>query len=361
MRKHLNLIQFSRAFVPIFVILFHVKAFMLVYFHYNFLMLPDILKSGGVYYFFALSGFMAYYLYHNKFGNREMIKYFLYSRFIRIYPVYWIVTISVLVVMIVFPSLAPEHQQGMEDIIFSLLLIPNGSNLVLGVAWSLVHTVFFYLIFTIAFFKKSKFSITAAILWAMISFAFSIQLFNSSNILLNYLFNSYNLIFLSGIACAYIVLKVRINLYVSWILVIIGVAAFPLSWINAQYGYAALNIEIATTIASVFIIIGFSSIDLQKDVKIPKIAQYLGDASFSIYLTHYYCISALTIIFLQPMFNFLSNIVIAILFIVISVICGCFVYSFIEKPLNKRLKPLLKRNQRYDSKSIVKELKENAQ
>lgn len=361
MRKHLNLIQFSRAFVPIFVILFHVKAFMLVYFHYNFLMLPDILKSGGVYYFFALSGFMAYYLYHNKFGNREMIKYFLYSRFIRIYPVYWIVTIAVLVVMIVFPNLAPEHQQGMEDIIFSLLLIPNGSNLVLGVAWSLVHTVFFYLIFTIAFFKKSKFSITAAILWAMISFAFSIQLFNSSNILFNYLFNSYNLIFLSGIACAYIVLKVRLNLYLSWILAIIGVAGFPLSWINAQYGYTALNIEIATTIASVFIIIGFSSIDLQKDLKIPKVAQYLGDASFSIYLTHYYCISALTIIFLQPMFNSLSNIVIAILFIALSVICGCLVYSFIEKPINKKLKQLLKRNQRYDSKSIVKELKENAQ
>ncbi|MEW8987831.1 MAG: hypothetical protein AB2401_12690, partial [Bacillus sp. (in: firmicutes)] len=57
-RKHLNLIQFSRALVPLFVLLFHAEAFMHVYFDYDFLKLQDVSKSGGVYYFFALSGFM---------------------------------------------------------------------------------------------------------------------------------------------------------------------------------------------------------------------------------------------------------------------------------------------------------------
>jgi len=358
MRKHLNLIQFSRALVPIFVILFHVKAFMIVHFHYNFLKMPDVIKSGGVYYFFALSGFMAYYLYHNKFGNRKMIKKFLYSRFIRIYPIYWIVTVSVLLVLFIFPSIGSEHDLGISNIFPSLLLIPHKTYPILGVAWSLVHTVFFYLVFTIVFFENKTITSILTIMWTLISFAFSIKILSSSHYFINYLFNSYNLIFLSGVVCAYIVTRFKMNIYVSWVLVVIGIIGFPLSWINAQYGFKGLDIEVTTTVASILLILGFSSIDLQREIKIPKLAQYLGDASFSIYLTHYYCISALSLFLITQTFAFIPRILIAMILIVSSIVCGCIVHSLLEKPINKKLKSNLKKDDKKTTYPVITELKE---
>ena len=343
MRKHLNLIQLSRAFVPIFVLLFHVKAFMQVYFYYNFLQLPDVLKSGGVYYFFALSGFMVYYLYYKKFGNQGMIGKFLFSRFVRIYPIYWIVTFAVLLAIIIFPSLGEGHVKGVRTFITSLLLIPYETVPFLGVAWSLVHTVLFYLVFTVMFFKNRIISFVLALGWALISAAFSLNLLTSTNYVINYLFNSNNLIFLAGVACAYIVIRIKINIYVAWTFVVLGMIGFPLSWINAQYGFHGISLELTTTLASILLILGFSSIDLQKDIKIPKLAQYLGDASFSIYLTHYYSVSAFTLILLNPTFGVLPKMLIAIILIITSIICGCIVYSFLEKPINRKLKSLIKK------------------
>ena len=73
-RKRLELIQFSRALVPFLVMLFHLSGTMMAYFDYNLLGFSFIPISGGVNYFFALSGFMMYYIYRGKFGSNTSIK-----------------------------------------------------------------------------------------------------------------------------------------------------------------------------------------------------------------------------------------------------------------------------------------------
>lgn len=343
MRKQLNLIQISRVLVPIFVMLLHAKAFMANYFHYDFLHLPHVERSGGVYYFFALSGFMVYYLYRKDFGDKRKVFDFLYKRFSRIYPLYWLLTLSILPVYFFLPGVGNGSERELGHIIASLLLVPDGEFPILSVAWSLSHTILFYLVFSFVFFESKWVSIFVPFAWGIISLLFSLELLNSSHYYINFLFSFNNLIFFLGVACAYLVTRVRINYVIARVFIFIGLIGFPLSWLNDEFGYIAMDLQITTTISSIFLLTGFASIDLQKDVKIPKLAKFLGDASFSIYLTHFTCMSALCFIIRSITFIKIPNFVTAILLMVVSIIFGSIVYALLERHINRKMKDLYNR------------------
>lgn len=343
MRKHLYLIQFSRALVPLFVILFHANAFMKVYFHYDFLNLPDVVKSGGVYYFFVLSGFMVYYLYQKEFGNQKIIKQYLSSRFKRIYPSYWILTLCVLPVYFVLPGFGEGYEREIGTIITSLLLLPSENEPIIGVAWSLVHTVFFYLMFSLFFIENKTVSKLVLFIWVFLTVLFCLNLFTSSHYLMNFFFNLNNLFFLAGSASAYVVIRRKIHFVLSLVFVIIGFIGFPLSWINEQYHLVDISLQSTTGLASIFLILGLSSIDLQKDIKIPNFANYLGNASFSIYLTHYLFMSGFSKVLSSSLFLSINKMALGIVLILLSISSGCFFYSFIEKPINLKLRSTYKK------------------
>ena len=347
MRRQLNLIQFSRAIVPLFVMLFHANSMMIFYFHYNLLGFTIGAKSGGVYYFFALSGFMLYYLYHKEFGNSKKIKSFFYSRFIRIYPIYWILTLCVLPIYFVFPMMGHGYERDISTIITSLLLFHSKKEPLLGVAWSLVHTVYFYFIFSLVFLNNKKISKLLICTWAAISFAFCTNLLSSSNSLVSFLFNFNNLIFLSGVTCAYVVSKMKINYYLSLLCIFIGILGFPLSWFNTQYKFIDMSLQFTTGLSSVLLILGISAIDLQKDIKMPRIAKYLGDASLSIYLTHYTSMSVISKILRSILFLSFNKLLISLILLILPMIIGCIVYSLIEKPIIQKLKHFNTKNKIY--------------
>lgn len=343
MRKHLNLIQFSRVIIPLFVVLFHVKAFMNHYFHYNFLGLPDVSKSGGVYYFFSLSGFMAYYLYHQNFGTPSYIKDFLYSRVIRIYPVYWFLTLLILPIYFFLPSLGFENDRGLVRIVTSFLLLPHQSQPLIGVAWSLVHTMFFYLVFCLFFLKDKLFPNVIIFIWSILSVLIGFNLVPVEHYLIQYIFNVYNLMFLLGILCAQSVLKRHLTVLSAWFYIFTGIFIFPLAWVNEQFHWIRLDFQMIILLATMLIMLGFASIDLQRDVKLPKMAMFLGDASFSIYLTHYYTGTLISLFITKWFSKVLPNALVAMILIITSIISGCIVYVLVEKPIHTRLKRYRKR------------------
>lgn len=345
MRKHLYLIHFSRALVPLLVILFHAKDFMIAYFNYNFLALPDVPKSGGVYFFFALSGFMIYYLYHKEIGNPQKIKGFLISRFKRVYPFYWVLTIIILPVYFIVPQYGEGNERNVITIATSLLLLPSNSEPIIGVAWSLVHTIYFYIIFSLIFIKNKKISKLIILIWSIATLLFSLKILNTSIYLINFLFHSNNLIFLSGVACAYVITNLKINYNLSLISIIFGTTGFPLSWINTQYGFFDISLQTSTSVSSVFLILGLASIDLQTEIRIPKLATYLGNASFSLYLTNFIIMSVVSKIVKSSVLLSIPNSIKASLLIVSAIIFGCLVFSYIEKPIHQVLKKItLKEN-----------------
>lgn len=340
-RKHLAMIQFSRALVPLFVLLFHAEAFMKVYFHYDLLKLDDVPKSGGVYYFFALSGFMAYYIYHKDFGNQKVMKKYFYSRFTKIYPIYWILTLLILPIYFIVPSFGQGNERELSTIVTSFLLFPNQNEPILSVAWSLVHTVFFYMMFAVNFYKNKKMSRLVLWLWGIISFLSSIDVVSTTNYYFNFWFNFNNLIFLAGIACAYLVTKTRLSIPLAIGFIIIGIIGFPLSWYNTQFDVVNVSLQLITGVSSILLMFGLASIDLQKDITIPRIAKFLSDASFSIYLTHFITMSVICKLLSSVVILSIPKLEIGMFIIILSIITGCMVYTLLEKPLEKKFKSIL--------------------
>ncbi|MFD1926744.1 acyltransferase family protein [Sporosarcina siberiensis] len=338
MRRRLVLIQFSRALVPLLVMLFHVSEFMTGYWDYSLFGINQLPISGGVNYFFALSGFMLYYIYHTKFNKPNELKGYLLNRFIRVYPLYWIITSVAILIFLLFPHL---DEVTYHSILASFLLLPDPRDNVpiLNVAWSLVHTIYFYILFSLLFLPKKYISRAILFIFALTSLAFVRGILWSENYFINFLFNEYNLIFLAGLWSAYFILKSPFNTKLGVVIAGIGLIGFPLTWLNYIYPVIDLNFDIGTGVSSILIILGLGSIDMQKSISIPKFLNYIGNASFAIYLSHNLVLYTFTDLFsVLNVFETLGGVLTSILLMAIATTVGCLTYSFIELPLIKGLK-----------------------
>lgn len=343
-RKRLELIQFSRALVPFLVMLFHLSGTMMAYFDYNLLGFSFIPISGGVNYFFALSGFMMYYIYRGKFGQIHQFKSYLLNRLIRVYPLYWLLTCLFLFVLFLNPGFSVGHETDIDTLITSFLLVQSPRELepVINVAWSLVHTVFFYLVFSLLFFSKVNLSKAIITIWALLTIAFSLGYLYIDHYLIRFFFNQYNLIFLAGIFCAYCITHFKMNVKISILMIILGGIGFPVIWLNSIHPFIPISFDMGTGLASALIILGLGSIDMQKDMKIPRFLNYIGNAAFSIYLSHNFALDLLSELFSDlSVYDYLGGWLTSMVLLILMLSIGCIVHSFIEKPLIQRSKRVI--------------------
>lgn len=343
-RKRLSMVQFSRAFVPIMVMLFHLSLSMHEYYDFNLLGLYQLPMSGGVSYFFALSGFMMYYVYHNNFGQPKQLKNYFINRFIRIYPLYWILTLFLLPFLLLYPWYGAGHETKLGTIISSFLLSPNPSDdpPILIAAWSLKFTILFYLMFSLSFMPKPRLGKAILAIWGGMCVAVFLGYIPVTNFITGFIFNEINLILLGGMCAAYFVTHVRINWFFSFLFTITGILGFPFMWRNSLNPIYDINFDLGTGFMSILLIIGIASIDLKKDIRIPRYLNYLGNAAFSIYLSHNMSLDFFNEMFSRYyVYQALGGWVLSIILFIIMVSIGCLVHSHLEKPLINMLKKLL--------------------
>lgn len=103
----------------------------------------------GVSLFFTISGFLLMYTTQNK------QKHFLAKRFIRIIPLYWLMTIATFIAMLIMPGMA-LGEVNFEEFLKSLLFIPyqrtamKSADVVrpmVGPGWTLYYDIYFAIIF----------------------------------------------------------------------------------------------------------------------------------------------------------------------------------------------------------------------
>lgn len=344
MRQRLELIQFSRAFVPLLVMLYHVSVNMESYWDYNLLGMSTLSTSGGVSYFFALSGFMLFYIYKDKLGKPGQIKLYLKNRFIRIYPLYWVLTSIALPIFIFFPFLSLGNEINYDSIVHSLLLIPHpdGTEPILDIAWSLIYTIYFYIIFTAFFLQKRIIPKVIVAIWVLVTLGFMTNILWSEEKIPYFFFYEFNFIFLAGILAAYLLNKVRINTKMAVIISGIGLIGFPLSWLNEFHEVVNISSDLSTGLASAVLIFGLATFDLQKKISLPNFLNYLGNASLSIYLAHNLPLNAFSHIFYKlGVFEVIGGATTSIILLALITCVGCLVHSFIEKPLITYMKSKL--------------------
>ncbi|QFT90885.1 Acyltransferase family protein [Bacillus sp. THAF10] len=339
MKKHLNLIQVLRAAAILFVLIGHLTGLFYKRYEVNLLGMGEWGRTGGVDMFFVISGFMIAYLYKNKLGNPSHAAGFLQKRFLRIFPYYWLVTLGAITMLFLFPDFGDPFT--LTHITTSMLLISEDP--ILTVAWSLTHIVFFYILFSLLIARPLiGAAIVGTYLTSIVTFYFID--FYPTNTLAATLLNVSNLTIWLGAFVAFAITKYTPKPAIGALATAIGMTAFLFLWINNTY--ELVGIERWTIrpflygLSSCFLVAGLATIDLTLNIKITKPLRELGNASFSIFLTHglflmYFMHVLIGKWTLQQTLGWHLTM---LLTATLTLLAGIASYYLIEKPLNSLLK-----------------------
>jgi peptidoglycan/LPS O-acetylase OafA/YrhL len=148
---HLPSLQILRFVAAFLVVLSHAGSGIAI--EYGLLTNPFGFGAAGVDIFFVLSGFIISYTSDPARG----FTHFARRRIARVVPLYWILTVALIVVALVKPSLLNSTVVTSETILKSFFFIPfekpNGLiQPILFLGWTLCYEMFFYMIFGACFF-----------------------------------------------------------------------------------------------------------------------------------------------------------------------------------------------------------------
>lgn len=337
-KKKLELIQACRGIAALLVVLFHATEFSQQKLNQNFLAGLFTFGGAGVDFFFVLSGFIIFFAHQADISQPHKLKNFFIKRAIRVYPLYWIVTLALLPIYFLVPTFGKGYERDLEVIVKSLLLWPQENFPVLIVGWTLSYEIFFYCLFGLAIWFTPKISRFVLYSWLGGTLAFFwLSLGDRAStpqppLLLNFIFNPHNLEFALGCLAAYWVLGERVKLGITYL--ITGAVLFITSGLGDNYTTIEIPDVIAYGLPSMLIVLGAAATDLNQGWKIPAWLNELGDASYSIYLVHYPCLAAIfkaAIAF--NMVGLLGGFLSISLLTVIAIIVGWLTYLYLEKPL----------------------------
>ncbi len=351
-KKTLELIQLLRGIASMLVVLMHIT----VNYEDNsgHVFLFNIFKFGGsgVDIFFVLSGFIITYSNLKYVEKPSATGTFLKRRFVRIFPIYWLIITVFLLAQLSLPAFYNTHfDTGIGNLLQTYLLLP-GHIMLNGVSWSLTNELFFYLLFTLALLipnKKYTLFLAAFYFVILLVVALGFPQFAIGNPYIEILLFPMNMEFFMGIIIVLIVNR----LAVSWVypLLITGIGLFitgallnnaDISVFSSTSG-GALNRVLLFGFPSFLIILAVVKLELSKTIRMHNIFLHLGDASYSIYLFHLPMVAAFFKI--TDKINMDNAAVLFLLsFLLIVMVCagGIFIYQKIEKPLIEKLNKLLR-------------------
>ena len=288
-KEKLYSLQILRAYAAILVVISHV---------WNNGILPGTfneLGGFGVDIFFVISGFIMCLTVSLKNTKHENAKNFIVRRIIRIFPIYIICTIPLLLLNI--------RTDGIKDAYFyigNILLLPTFTNnphyaLVLGPGWSLVYEMLFYYIFAIIMlFTRDKYKLINALIFVLFGIVMMIRITGLQGpqlALVNFSYmigDTIMLNFAFGMILYVIYEKFKektfFNIWQSLGLLLL-LTFFGACLIYLKMPRIFSNGVISLLIVYVFI---FTHNFNLEDNQLLKHAVFIGDASYSIYLTHFY-------------------------------------------------------------------------
>ncbi|MGJ8559261.1 MAG: acyltransferase family protein [Litorimonas sp.] len=313
----------------------------------------------GVDLFFVISGFVMVWVAGDRAAGIRIAARFCWDRVTRVYPLWWVFcSLMALYFMLAYgqPASPATHTPDTAWGMFarSLLLWPQGEFPVLAVGWTLIYELAFYGLFGLLLLIPAKWRPLGLIFWGAIllyrwNFAPADSGLPSSWSMT--LADQLCLEFLIGAAVAYFLKAVRIPSVLALAILAIGVAAF----IAAMIFVSGLDGEslnrsrvIAFGLPSGVILLGVIGWEMSGSRSIAGWLRRIGDASYTLYLSHFLVLLVLKRVFVQiGLFTGVSALSMAgfmIVGLLASVIASLILYRLIERPLLRLTRaPLAKR------------------
>lgn len=291
-------IQSLRGMAAMLVVLFHLASLEANYGH-GYRLLPDAWAIGmsGVDLFFVISGFVMVTVTRWRFGLSGEPLRFLLRRATRIYSLYWFFSLLVLAVFLIGPGLVKRSlQDGGVDLVSSFLLLPQEGLPMLMAGWTLVHEMYFYLVFTLLLLFPKRLLGRLLAGWAVAVVYTSLTIPAAGNATLRLISHPLTLEFIAGGFAALSVhrhspqttarcLLAGIVLWLAGYLLHIGLgySLEPSGWLRVLvFGMPAT-----------LVVHGLAALEIDSGWTLPAWSVRLGDASYSLYLSHVLVMGAL--------------------------------------------------------------------
>ncbi|HHX5731921.1 TPA: acyltransferase family protein [Klebsiella pneumoniae] len=311
-------IQILRALAALSVVVYHIWQKTQAYnigIDYNLSFL-----SSGVDLFFIISGFIMVYIQDRK--KRTSFE-FLKERCIRIIPLYYFFTFLITSVFIISPQVFNERVFHVSDLLSSLFfvnfLFGSYPDPIVQQGWTLEYEMIFYILFSISITAhkiKTAIFITAALIVFLL-------VFGMSDIMLEFIY---------GMLAAYLCKNIKKVATIPLLLSLIGVAMLMVDKLSIYTQYRSIYYGLPCLLI-------FIGLLLTKELNLKKM-EFIGDASYSIYLSHFIVIPVICKIFVKfyPSPSTSQSYLLLLICFVSSVTSGVIVYKYIESYLTRTMK-----------------------
>ncbi|HEV7258744.1 MAG TPA: acyltransferase [Bosea sp. (in: a-proteobacteria)] len=291
----------------------------------------------GVDIFFVISGFIMYVA-AIEIDSRP--GEFLLRRAIRIVPLYWALTALIVAIAVVAPSLLSSTRLDASHVLASLLFLPwpnpafDGHWPVLIPGWTLNYEMYFYAAVALGLLAPRRYRVflTSAIVLGVLVTVQGAQAagpvaFYGNDIVIE---------FLLGLIAGYLFTRAR-PLGVPIGLALIGLSVCS---VIAMADLAPVPRSVASGIPALMLVLGSLQLETLARRSPFRPALFLGDISYSLYLTHVIALPMVTAIFirLDARYGLDTAAAYPLVAALWALLVAALVYLAIEKPLTRRLR-----------------------
>jgi exopolysaccharide production protein ExoZ len=296
--------------------------------------------ASGVDIFFVISGFIMVYITH---GRRDGFLSFMRRRILRILPIYWLGTLFVLTLLFVAPALLHSTTFDMAHVVSSFMFLPYPhpvSDLywpLLVPGWTLNYEMFFYLLFaSMIWLPLGPRILAVSSILALLVLARSLVAGGSR--WTDFYGTPIVLEFIAGMAIAWLYFT-RMSLSHRQMA---SAAVFGILMFTAGVWAGIAEQEsrvIFWGLGGAGVVLALVFIEKSHGWPSIKLLRHLGDASFSIYLSHLFVLAATTFAIRQlGIFPWLAEAGTRALMLVAALCVGSAIFVWIERPMHNRLK-----------------------
>lgn len=312
-------IQILRGLAALMVVTYHLPAAL------GMLDLDIPVLNSGVDLFFVISGFVMVLSTENR---RPDHRAFLMQRFTRVVPFYWVMTFLMVAALWLIAGRAVSLEQTTNSLLFIPYLdtVTGYVQPVLGVGWTLNLEILFYILFaaTMSFGKWTQmaavgvvFAIAVAVRIIFKPAADTVLFFYTTPILFE---------FLAGMALGHLVGRL------TRLPAVLGASALVFAIMSMLVMVLGFNLPrtLAQGLPALILVAACISLESYFRLFAPRVLARLGDASYSLYLTHPIVLLATApVVASANVSPWLAGMVLVAACIAVSLAS----YSFIEKPL----------------------------
>lgn len=294
----------------------------------------------GVDIFFVISGFVMCHTTRNKHGRPFDVARFLGHRFSRIIPLYWTLSTVALAVFLLMPGMV-NSGGGRTDILRSYLLIPSNDNYLIHAGWTLSYELFFYGLFALGLLatRLRGHVLTCLLLLTLFLIGRGIEAAGQSVLawgpLLAFATDAILVNFIFGIALYHLHQRQSLPLNLVWLVMLVAllwIVAVNQEWLQIRYRCFRYGIP------AFLLCWGLTRVEGLLQRMPSRLASYIGDASYSLYLVHPFSLALCAVVLkkiglVSPGWLFL------VICTAASMLAGFVCYELIEKRLLNYFRP----------------------